>query len=190
MKYDKNKVKRIIFLLIFISLVVVLINNFKYEYYRTRDLLQDKRVAWYEIPMTLKNYIDYGEQEFVENKYLLSIMISIGENMNRSNLDRIVSGKFGADDNGKILWKYYDRLSEKIRRISNSIDEKNTDEIEILLDELEYMLIETIEIYEEIDAEIRYTDSRNFIEFDPFKVDTKYINNLYVEKLKNRGLIN
>ncbi len=55
---------------------------------------------------------------------------------------------------------------------------------------MEYLLIETIEVYEEIDLEIRYTDSRNFLEFDPFKVDTQYINNLYVEKLKNRGLIN
>jgi len=140
--------------------------------------------------MTLRNYIDYGDREFVENRYLLSVVIAMGESINQSNSNTMVSGKFGADDNERILWKYYYELLEKIGSIPNSIGEKNTDEIEILIEELEYLLIETIEVYEEIDLEIRYTHSRNFLEFDPFKVDTQYINNLYVEKLKNRGLIN
>jgi len=190
MRFDKNKVKQIFFLLIFIYLVVVQINNFKYEYYRTRDLLEDRRVAWYEIPMTLSNYIDSGNSEFVENKYLLSVMISTGKSINRSNSDTMVSGKFGVDDNERILWKYYDELSEKIGSIPNSIGARNTNEIEMLIEELECLLIETIEVYEEIELEIRCTDSRNFLEFDPLKVDTQYINNLYVEKLRNRGLIN
>ncbi|MEA1974171.1 MAG: hypothetical protein U9N10_01290 [Bacillota bacterium] len=189
MRFDKNRMKQIIIVLIFISLVVVQINNFKYGYYRTRDLLEDRRVTWYEIPMTLRSYIDDGYREFVENKYLLSLMLNIGQNINHSNSDTMVSGKFGVDDNERILWKYYDGLLEKIRNISTSNKEKNTEENEILIEDLDYLLIEIIEVYEEIDMEIRYSNSRNFLEFDPFKVDTKYINDLYVEKLKNRGLI-
>ena len=189
MKYDKNKAKQIIFWLILIFLIVMLISNFKYEYYRTRDLLEDRRVAWFEIPMLLKQSIDNGDQAFIEDKYFLSIMLSIGRSINQSNSDTMVSGKFGADVNERILWDYYNGLSEKIRNIPNSIGEENAYEIEILLDELEFLLVETIEVYEEIDLEVRYTDSRNFLEFDPFKVDTKYINKLYVEKLKIRGLV-
>jgi len=175
---------------ILVSLVVVQFNNFKYEYYRTRDLLEDRRVAWYEIPLTLKNKIENGHPDIVESKYLFSTIISIGKNINRSNSDTMVSGKFSPDDNERILWEYYNDLSEKARKLPSSIKEKNTDEIDILIKELEYLLIQTIEVYEEVDSEVRYIHSKNFLEFDPFKVDSQYINELYVEKLKERELIN
>ena len=175
---------------ILVSLVVVQFNNFKYEYYRTRDLLEDRRVAWYEIPLTLKNKIENGHPDFVESKYLFSTIINIGKNINRSNSDTMVSGKFSPDDNERILWEYYNDLSEKARKLPSSIKEKNTDEIDILIKELEYLLIQTIEVYEEVDSEVRYIHSKNFLEFDPFKVDSQYINELYVEKLKERELIN
>jgi len=174
-KVYKGNIKNIVILVLLFLLIIASVKIIALEYYRTDALLNSRSVTWGGIPYIILEFVELGEDGYLENEYLIKKYILIGKNLesydNRSEVHNELS-------------LFYSEIQSKIFKLEKLTEEERTEEIK----EIKVLLNNMKEIYEEVNYEIRYNDAKNNLKFNPFRVNSDYIDKLFLEKLENRNL--
>jgi hypothetical protein len=174
-KVEKERIKNIVILVLLLLSIIASVKIITLEYYRSDALLNNRSVTWGGIPYIILEFVELGEDRYFENEYLIKKYMLIGKNLESYDTRSEVHNELSI---------FYSALQSKIFELEKLTGKERTEEfkkIEVLLNNMK-------EINEEVNYEIRYNDAKNNLKFSPFRVNSSYIDKLFLEKLENRNL--
>lgn len=157
----------IFILVLLVLLIIASVKILSLEYHRADDLLNIRSVTWGAIPYIMLEFVDLGEDGYFENEYLLKKYILIGKELESYDTANDIHNKLAV---------FYSEIQSKIFELEKLNEDERIEELK----KIKILLNHMNEIYEEVNYEIRYHDSRNSLKFNPFRVNYDYIDKMFV----------